>query len=329
MKTALVCGAGGFIGSHMVKRLKKEGYWVRGVDLKRPEYSETEADHFVVGDLRNPELVSRVTFAPNQSSIYSGHGSFDLVIQMAADMGGAGYIFTGDNDANVMHNSALVNLNMVYYCTKNKVKKILFSSSACAYPEHIQEREDCAALKESDCFPANPDSPYGWEKIFSEILFDSFRRNYGLDVRICRFHNIFGPESCYNNGKEKAPAAVCYKVASAEENGEVEIWGDGKQTRSFLFIDEAVEGVMRLLDGDYVHPVNIGSNEMIAINDLAKMVIDISGKNLSIKNVESNAIGVRGRNSDNTLIEEKLGWKPSRPLREGIEKLYNWINQKI
>jgi nucleoside-diphosphate-sugar epimerase len=228
-----------------------------------------------------------------------------------------------------MHNSALVNLNMVYYCTKNKVKKMLFSSSACAYPEHIQEREDCAALKESDCFPANPDSPYGWEKIFSEILFDSFRRNYKLDVRICRFHNIFGPESCYNNGKEKAPAAVCYKVASTEEGGEVEIWGDGKQTRSFLFIDEAVEGVMRLLDSDYVHPVNIGSNEMIAINDLAKMVIDISGKNLSIKNVESNAIGVRGRNSDNTLIEEKLGWKPSKPLREGIEKLYNWINQKV
>jgi len=329
MKTALVCGAGGFIGSHMVKRLKKEGYWVRGVDLKRPEYSQSEADHFVVGDLRNPEVVSRVTFAPNQSDIYGGHGSFDLVIQMAADMGGAGYIFTGDNDANVMHNSALVNLNMVYYCTKNKVKKILFSSSACAYPEHIQDREDIAALKESDCFPAAPDSPYGWEKIFSEILFDSFRRNYGLDVRICRFHNIFGPESCYNNGKEKAPAAVCYKVASAEEGGEVEIWGDGKQTRSFLFIDEAVEGVMRLLDGDYVHPVNIGSNEMIAINDLAKMVIDISGKNLSIKNVESNAIGVRGRNSDNTLIEEKLGWKPSRPLREGMEKLYNWINQKV
>jgi nucleoside-diphosphate-sugar epimerase len=329
MKTALVCGAGGFIGSHMVKRLKKEGYWVRGVDLKRPEYSQSEADHFVVGDLRNPEFVSRITFAPNQSDIYSGHGSFDLVIQMAADMGGAGYIFTGDNDANVMHNSALVNLNMVYYCTRNKVKKILFSSSACAYPEHIQDREDSAALKESDCFPANPDSPYGWEKIFSEILFDSFRRNYGLDVRICRFHNIFGPESCYNNGKEKAPAAVCYKVASAEEGGEIEIWGDGKQARSFLFIDEAVEGVMRLLDGDYVHPVNIGSNEMIAINDLAKMVIDISGKNLSIKNVESNAIGVRGRNSDNTLIEEKLGWKPSRPLREGIEKLYNWINQKV
>jgi nucleoside-diphosphate-sugar epimerase len=328
MKTALVCGAGGFIGSHMVKRLKKEGYWVRGVDLKKPEYSQSEADHFVVGDLRNPEVVSRVTFAPNQSDIYSGHGSFDLVIQRAAEMGGAGYIFTGDNDANVMHNSALVNLNMVYYCTKNKVKKILFSSSACAYPEHIQDREDIAALKESDCFPANPDSPYGWEKIFSEILFDSFRRNYSLDVRICRFHNIFGPESCYNNGKEKAPAAVCYKVASAEEGGEVEIWGDGKQTRSFLFIDEAVEGVMRLLDGDYVHPVNIGSNEMIAINDLAKMVIDISGKNLSIKNVESNAIGVRGRNSDNTLIEEKLGWKPSRPLREGMEKLYNWINQK-
>jgi nucleoside-diphosphate-sugar epimerase len=329
MKTALVCGAGGFIGSHMVKRLKKEGYWVRGVDLKKPEYSQSEADHFVVGDLRNPEVVSRVTFAPNQSDIYNEHGSFDLVIQMAADMGGAGYIFTGDNDANVMHNSALVNLNMVYYCTKNKVKKILFSSSACAYPEHIQDREDIAALKESDCFPAAPDSPYGWEKIFSEILFDSFRRNYGLDVRICRFHNIFGPESCYNNGKEKAPAAVCYKVASAEEGGEVEIWGDGKQTRSFLFIDEAVEGVMRLLDGDYVHPVNIGSNEMIAINDLAKMVIDISGKNLTIKNVESNAIGVRGRNSDNTLIEEKLGWKPSRPLREGMEKLYNWINQKV
>jgi len=329
MKTALVCGAGGFIGSHMVKRLKKEGYWVRGVDLKKPEYSPSEADHFVVGDLRNPEVVSRVTFAPNQSDIYGGHGSFDLVIQMAADMGGAGYIFTGDNDANVMHNSALVNLNMVYYCTKNKVKKILFSSSACAYPEHIQDREDIAALKESDCFPAAPDSPYGWEKIFSEILFDSFRRNYGLDVRICRFHNIFGPESCYNNSKEKAPAAVCYKVASAEEGGEVEIWGDGKQTRSFLFIDEAVEGVMRLLDGDYVHPVNIGSNEMIAINDLAKMVIDISGKNLSIKNVESNAIGVRGRNSDNTLIEEKLGWKPSKPLREGMEKLYNWINQKV
>ena len=329
MKTALVCGAGGFIGSHMVKRLKKDGYWVRGVDLKYPEHSETKADEFIVGDLRDEQLVSRVLWSPKQHNLLDKDNAFDLVIQMAADMGGAGYIFSGDNDANVMHNSALVNLNIAFYASKCGVKKLFFSSSACAYPQEILESTDNKGLKESDCFPANPDSPYGWEKIFSEILFDSFYRNYGLDIRIARFHNIFGEDGTWSGGKEKAPAAVTRKVCETEDGGEIEIWGDGLQTRSFLYIDECIEGVMRLLESDYRKPVNIGSDEIISINDLAKLVISISGKNIKIKNIESNAIGVRGRNSNNDLIQEVLGWRPSKPLKTGLENLYVWIDNQV
>ena len=320
MKTALVCGAGGFIGSHMVKRLKKEGYWVMGVDLKYPEYGETEADIFRVRDLTEKESVEEIMFIKN---------GYDIVIQMAADMGGAAYIFSGENDANVMHNSALINLNVAFFASKYKVGKVLFSSSACAYPQEIQETTDNKGLKESDCFPANPDSPYGWEKVFSEILYDAYARNYGLNIRICRFHNIFGECGTWKGGKEKAPAAVTRKVCEAVDGGEIEIWGDGEQTRSFLYIDEAVEGVMRLIESDYTKPVNIGSDEMISINNLAKMAIDISGKKLTIKNVPSNAIGVRGRNSDNTLIKEVLNWQPTQSLRIGMEKLYEFIYKQV
>ena len=329
MKTALVCGAGGFIGSHMVKRLKKDGYWVRGVDLKYPEHSNTLADEFIIGDLRDEKLVSKVLWCPCQHYLGDKDNAFDLVIQMAADMGGAGYIFSGDKDANVMHNSALVNLNIAFYASKCNVKKLFFSSSACAYPQEIQESTDNKGLKESDCFPANPDSPYGWEKIFSEILFDSFYRNYGLDIRIARFHNIFGEEGTWEGGKEKAPAALTRKVCEAEDGGEIEIWGDGLQTRSFLYIDECIEGVLRLLESDYRKPVNIGSDEMLSINDLAKTIIKISGKNIKIKNIESNAIGVRGRNSNNDLIEQVLGWRPNQPLKNGLDNLYVWINEQV
>lgn len=327
MKTALVCGAGGFIGSHMVKRLKKEGYWVRGVDLKYPEYDKTEADDFIICDLTNTERTRKVF--KRYIKLSNHYESFDLCIQMAADMGGAAYIFSGKNDANVMHNSALINLNVAYFASKYKVGKVLFSSSACAYPQGIQETTDNKGLKESDCFPANPDSPYGWEKIFSEILYDAYARNYGLDIRICRFHNIFGECGTWKGGKEKAPAAVTRKVCEAKDGDEIEIWGDGEQTRSFLYIDEAVEGVMRLIESDYTKPINIGSDEMISINNLAKMAIDISRKKLTIKNVPSNAIGVRGRNSNNDLIKEVLNWSPTHPLRTGMEKLYSWINKQI
>lgn len=329
MKTALVLGAGGFIGSHMVKRLKKDGYWVRGVDLKYPEYENTQADHFVIGDLRQDWLVGRVMFSPNQLTTSGDGGSFDLVIQLAADMGGAGYIFSGENDANVMHNSALINLNVAYHASRNGVKKLFYSSSACAYPQEIQEESDNHGLKESDCFPANPDSPYGWEKIFSEILYDAFYRNYKLDIRVARFHNIFGECGTWKGGKEKAPAAMCRKVAEAKDGDEIEVWGDGLQTRSFLYIDECVEGVMRLLESDFRKPINIGSDEMISINDFAQMAIDISGKKLTIKNVPSNAIGVRGRNSENTLIQNVLGWRPNQSLRTGMEKLYSWVNKQV
>lgn len=329
MKTALVLGAGGFIGSHMVKRLKKDGYWVRGVDLKYPDYEKTEADDFIITDLSEN---MNVRSAFGYSFLYKPQSApppFDLVIQMAADMGGAGYIFSGENDANVMSNSALINLNVAKYASKYKAGKVLFSSSACAYPQEIQETTDNKGLKESDCFPANPDSPYGWEKIFSEILYDAYARNYGLDIRICRFHNIFGECGTWEGGKEKAPAAVTRKVCEAKDGDEIEIWGDGEQTRSFLYIDEAVEGVMKLIESDYTKPVNIGSDEMISINNLARMSIDISGKKLTIKNVQSNAIGVRGRNSNNDLIKEVLGWSPTQPLRIGMEKLYKWIDERV
>jgi nucleoside-diphosphate-sugar epimerase len=328
MKTALVLGAGGFIGSHLVKRLKSEGFWVRGVDLKLPDFSPSAADEFVIGDLRDPKVVSRVMFAPEQSSLDDKENSFDEVYQLAADMGGAGYIFSGENDANVMHNSALINLNVVHEAAKQSVKRIFYSSSACMYPEHNQLDSNNPNCEESSAYPANPDSEYGWEKLFSERLFLAFKRNYNLEVRIARFHNIFGPEGTWNGGKEKAPAAMCRKVAEMLEGGEIEVWGDGLQTRSFLYIDECVEGVLRLMRSDFEGPVNIGSEEMVTINELAQYAIDISGKNITIKNVPG-FTGVRGRNSDNKLIQEKLGWAPNYPLYNGLTETYKWISKQV
>ncbi len=317
MKKALVCGAGGFIGSHLVKRLKKEGFWVRGVDLKYPEFSETEADEFIIGDLRDPIVCQNILNCP-----------FDEVFQLAADMGGAGYIFTGENDANVIHNSAQINLNIAYYAVKAKVKKLFYSSSACIYPAHNQINPNNPNCSENSAYPANPDSEYGWEKLFSERLYMAFNRNYGLNIRIARFHNIFGIEGSWNNGKEKAPAAICRKVAEAKDNGEITIWGDGNQTRSFLYIDECLEGVRKLMDSDFAGPVNIGSDEMVTINQLAEMAMGVAGKKLSIKHIDG-PLGVRGRNSDNKLIKEKLNWIPSTKLEDGLRKTYEWINGKV
>jgi nucleoside-diphosphate-sugar epimerase len=328
MKTALVLGAGGFIGNHLVAKLKKEGYWVRGVDLKTPDFSSSQADEFIVGDLRNPSLVSKVMYSPNQLSEQDDINSFDEVYQLAADMGGAGYIFTGDNDANVMHNSALINLNVVYEAAKKSIKKIFYSSSACMYPEHNQLDPNNPNCEESSAYPANPDSEYGWEKLFSERLYLAFGRNYGLDVRIARFHNIFGPESTFYGGKEKAPAAICRKVADSLMDEEIEVWGDGLQTRSFLYIDECLEGVRRLMDSNFIGPVNIGSDEMVSMNTLTKMVIKLAGKRAGIKNIPGPQ-GVRGRTSDNTLIKEKLGWEPTQPLYVGLEKTYKWIQSQM
>ena len=316
-KTALVCGAGGFIGSHLAERLKKEGFWVRGVDLKYPEFAPTAADDFVIGDLRDQTVVQNILDRP-----------FDEVFQLAADMGGAGYIFTGEHDADVMHNSAQINLNMAYYGVKAGIRKIFYSSSACIYPEYNQMDPDNPKCSEDSAYPAAPDSEYGWEKLFSERLFLSFKRNYGLDVNIARFHNIFGPEGTWTDGREKAPAAMCRKVAETPDNGEIEMWGDGKQTRSFLYIDECLEGIRRLMDSDFVVPVNIGSEEMVTINQLAEMAMDIAGKHLTIKHIPG-PLGVRGRNSDNNLIEKKIGWKPSKSLKDGMIKTYKWIEQQV
>lgn len=312
-KQALVCGAGGFIGSHLIKRLKKEGFWVRGVDLKYPEFSETAADDFVIGDLRDPTVCRNVTDRP-----------FDEVYQLAADMGGAGYIFTGEHDSEVMHNSAMINLNMVDLSRKVGVKKIFYSSSACIYPEYNQMDPDNPKCSEDSAYPAQPDSEYGWEKLFSERMYLSYYRNHGLQVRIARFHNIFGPEGSWNNGREKAPAAFCRKVAEAEDGEEIEMWGDGKQTRSFLYIDECLYGIRRLMDSDFIGPVNIGSEEMITINSLAEMIMHIAGKKLTINHIKG-PLGVRGRNSDNKLIYEKLGWRPTMSLRQGMEETYRWV----
>jgi len=317
MKTALILGAGGFIGSHLVKKLKKENFFVRGVDLKYPEFSPSTADEFIIGDLRDQHICSGIL---NQY--------FDEVYQLAADMGGAGYIFTGENDADVMHNSALINLNIAKLAAIYKVGKIFYSSSACIYPEYNQLDPDNPKCSEDSAYPAAPDSEYGWEKLFSERLYFSFMRNYKLNVRIARFHNIFGPEGSWNNGKEKAPAALCRKVAAAQNNSEIEVWGDGKQTRSFLYIDECLEAVERLMVSEFRGPVNIGSEEMISINDFADMIIKISGKKIKVKNIPG-PLGVRGRNSDNKLIFEKLGWKPSKPLEEGIRITYKWIEEQI
>ena len=313
MKKALVCGGGGFIGSHLVKRLKREGYWVRAVDLKRPEFSPSEADDFVIGDLRLQEVCNK---------LFDEH--FDQVYQLAADMGGAGYIFTGENDAHVMHNSALVNLNIVELCRIHGVERVFYSSSACMYPAHNQEDPDNPQCSEDSAYPAHPDSEYGWEKLFSERLYLSYSRNHGLKVRVARFHNIFGPEGTWEGGKEKAPAALCRKIAKAGHSGTIEVWGDGMQTRSFLYIDECIEGIRRLMESDWEGPVNIGSGEMISINALAKLISDISGKAIVIKNIPG-PTGVRGRNSDNRLIAQKLGWSPNYPLKKGIENTYRWI----
>ena len=317
MKQALVCGAGGFIGSHLVKKLKKEGFRVRGVDLKYPEFGRSAADDFVIGDLRDPVVCREVTDRP-----------FDEVYQLAADMGGAGFIFTGEHDSEVMHNSATINLNMVDICAKKGVGKVFYSSSACIYPEYNQLDADNPRCSEDTAYPAAPDSEYGWEKLFSERMYLAYHRNNGLAVRIARFHNIFGPEGTWNNGREKAPAAMCRKVAEADDGGEIVMWGDGKQTRSFLYIDECLDGIRRLMNSDLVAPVNIGSEEMITINGLAEMIMGIASKKLSIKHIDG-PLGVRGRNSDNAFIYEKLDWKPSRPLKEGMIKTYNWIEQQV
>lgn len=316
MKKVLVGGAGGFIGSHLVKRLKSEGFWVRGVDLKYPEFAPTAADDFVIGDLREQTVVR---------SVVKG---IDEIYQLAADMGGAGYIFTGEHDADVMHNSATINLNMLDAGRKAGVKKFFYSSSACIYPAYNQTDPNNPKCSEDSAYPAAPDSEYGWEKLFSERLYASYQRNYGIQVRVARFHNIFGPEGTWQGGKEKAPAAVCRKVASTPEGGEIELWGDGEQTRSFLYIDECVEGVRRLMESEFMGPVNIGSEEMVTINKLAALVMQVAGKRLTIKHIPG-PLGVRGRNSDNHMIAEKLGWKPSRPLAEGLEKTYRWIEEQV
>ena len=338
MKKVLVLGAGGFIGSHLVKKLKEQGCWIRGVDLKYPEYETSVADDFVIRDLRDSKNVESVIRLesynnhplPYKFDIYpfSEKLQFDEVYQLAADMGGAGYIFSGDNDANVMHNSAMINLTVAYECSKQEVKKVFYSSSACMYPEHNQLDPNNPNCEESSAYPANPDSEYGWEKLFSERMFLSFHRNYNLNVRIGRFHNIFGPYGTYKDGKEKAPAAICRKVAECLDGGEIEVWGDGEQTRSFLYIDECIEGVLKLMESDFNGPVNIGSDEMVTINDLVNYIINISGKQISIKHIEG-PTGVRGRNSDNNLIKEKLNWSPTQPLYDGLIKTYEWINKKI
>ena len=317
MKTALVCGAGGFIGHHLVIRLKSEGFWVRGVDLKFPQFEESEADDFVLGDLRSREVVERVI-----------DRRFDEVYQLAADMGGAGYIFTGENDADVMYNSAQINLNVVQVCRERRCNNIFYSSSACMYPEHNQIDPDNPDCRESSAYPANPDSEYGWEKLFSERLYLAYNRNHNMNCSVARYHNIFGPMGTWMGGKEKAPAALCRKVAEAENGGSIEVWGDGRQTRSFLYIDECIEGTVRLMRSNFTGPVNIGSDEMISINDLAAMVIEISGKNLSIINIPGPE-GVRGRNSNNELIFQALQWQPSMPLTSGVQKAFEWINLEV
>ncbi len=316
-KTAIVCGAGGFIGGHLVKRLKKEGYWVRGIDLKMNEYGNNDSDDFLLGDLRDPVVCENLF-----------DRDIDEVYQLAADMGGAGYIFTGEHDAEVMHNSATINLNMAEASRRHGVKKIFYSSSACMYPEYNQLDPDNPKCSEDSAYPAAPDSEYGWEKLFSERLYLAYNRNYKMEVRIARFHNIFGPQGTWNGGREKAPAAICRKVSETESGAEIEVWGDGKQTRSFLYIDECIEAVRRLMQSNFTGPVNIGSEEMIAINDLVKMVAKISGKTIKIKNIPG-PTGVRGRNSDNKLIKEKLGWAPSQPLIDGMTKTYSWINSQV
>lgn len=317
MKKAVVCGAGGFIGSHLVKRLKSEGFWVRGVDLKRPEFSPTAADDFIVGDLRDIGVVEATFDQP-----------IDEVYQLAADMGGAGFVFTGENDADIMHNSALINLNVLDVCHRQGIRRIFYSSSACMYPEHNQLDPDNPNCAEDSAYPADPDSEYGWEKLFSERLYLAFARNKGMEVRVARYHNIFGEEGTWDGGREKAPAAFCRKVAQADEGGTIDMWGDGEQTRSFLHVDHCVEGTLRLMRSDWQGPVNIGSEEMVSINQLAAMVMDVAGKALELNHIDG-PLGVRGRNSDNRLIRERLGWEPTEALSEGIKRTYGWVAAQV
>ena len=330
MKKILVCGAGGFIGGAMVKRLKKEGYWVRGVDLKYHEFFDITkvADEFLIGDLRDPKICDIVV-----------DESIDEIYQFAADMGGAGFIFTGENDADIMHNSAMINLNIAEQCVRKKIEKILYSSSACIYPEYNQVDPDNPKCSEDSAYPAAPDSEYGWEKLFSERMWLAFAKNYNITVRIARYHNIFGPEGTWRNGREKAPAALCRKASMAEDNTSIEVWGDGKQTRSFLYIDECIEAVRRLMESDCTEPVNIGSEEMISINNFAQMAIEISGKDIRINNLTGKEfedkyghpvpLGVKGRNSDNKLFKKEIGWAPSQDLVVGMTKTYKWISSQI
>jgi nucleoside-diphosphate-sugar epimerase len=345
MKKALVLGGGGFIGGHLAKKLKNEGFWVRIVDIKeKHEYWNHNdiCDEYICGDLRDPMLVSRIMMTPDQTSESDNINSFDEVYQLAADMGGAGYIFTGENDANVMHNSALINLNVTHEASKKSVKRVFYSSSACMYPEHNQLDPENPNCEESSAYPANPDSEYGWEKLFSERLFLAFQRNYGLDVRVARFHNIFGPMGTWNGGKEKAPAAMCRKAAEVGMDEYIEVWGDGQQTRSFLYIDDCLEAVLRFMrQEEFYGPVNIGSEEMVSINQLAEMALKIADKNERsyIKNISGEEfqtkygfkcpVGVRGRNSDNKLYKEKMGWEPTQPLYEGMKKTFEWINKQV
>jgi len=317
MKRALVCGAGGFIGSHLVKKLKEECFHVVGVDLKYPEFSSTAADKFILGDLRDPVVCRAII--PD---------ACDEVYQLAADMGGAGYIFTGEHDAEIMHNSALINLNLVPLFVEKGVKKVFYSSSACIYPAYNQIDPDHPNCSESTAYPAFPDSEYGWEKLFSERLYESYHRCCNLNVRIARFHNVFGPDGTWKGGREKAPAAICRKVSKAKDGDEIEIWGDGGQTRSFLYIDECLEGIRKLMDSEFAGPVNIGSDQMISINNLVEMILNIAGKSLKIKHIEG-PLGVRGRCSDNTLIYEKLGWRPTYLLVSGMTKTYWWIEDQV
>ncbi len=318
MRKALVLGAGGFIGGHLSQKLRSEETFVRGVDIVNNEYFDDVADEFVLGDLRDPEFVRTII-----------DQRFDEIYQLAADMGGAGYIFSGDNDAAIMHNSATINLNVAERAVQTGVGRLFYSSSACIYPERNQLDSSRPVTAEDSAYPAAPDSEYGWEKLFSERLFLSYRRNCSLDIRIARFHNIFGPFGAWNNGREKAPAAICRKVAETPDAGSIEIWGDGEQTRSFLFIDECLTAIEKLMhSSDFFGPVNIGSAEMVSINSLAQMAMEIAGKNLMLRHVPG-PLGVRGRNSDNTLIREKLGWEPSEPLREGLAVTYNWIDEQV
>ena len=355
-KTALVLGAGGFIGSHMVKRLKSEGYWVRGVDLKYPEFSATAADEFVQGDLRDVEFVRRVIqFKGEQGNFYNSVPyryirPFDEIYQFAADMGGAGFVFTGENDADIMHNSVTINLNVLEEVRKlnetfdgvnrewtecnrpglDQPTKIFYSGSACMYPEYAQEETNNPGLRENDAYPAAPDSEYGWEKLFSERLYLSYSRNHGIPVRIARYHNIFGPEGTWNGGREKAPAAICRKIAYLpKQGGAIEVWGDGLQTRSFLLVDECIEATRRLMDSDFMGPVNIGSEEMVTINELVNTTARVANKEVQKIHLDVSHTGVRGRNSNNDLIREKLEWNYSQTLEEGIRKTYNWIEEQI